>query len=320
MTLRGTLGHVRVVVFAIAVGCGSQTLHVANPEPSITVVDVGAEPRRLLRHELKPDATERMELALKIRINTAFTNTVLETGHRSADFPTIKNVALIKVTSLASDGVATVSSEVENVTVLDDVVDPKLRTRVADEVAALKGSRVSWRMAPSGRISDVAFEASNVPASARNRLSTFADSLRETSVVFPDAAIGIGATWKVTSEQSFAGVTWNRTVTYRLKALTDSSATVVTQIVMRARSQALSVEPNATTKLTSGTSNADGELIVPLRGLVATGTGQSTSEVNLLIVRGRLRITSTVQTETLSSVKPLVAASPGGETPHASDP
>ena len=295
-----------MLLLVMAVGCGSQAPHVAKPEPSITVVDVGAEPLRGLRYELKPDATERMELTVKIRMNTAFTNTVLETGHRSADFPTIKHVALIKVVSVGADGVATVSSDVENITVLDDVVDPALRTRVEAEVTPLDGSRVSWRMAPSGQISDVAVEAPNATPSARARLSTFADSVRETAVVFPAAAIGIGATWEMTSEQSLAGVTWTRAVTYRLRALTDSSATIDARIVMRAPAQALSVEPNATTKLTSGTSNANRELIVPLRGLVATGTGRSMSQMNLSIVRGRLRITSTVQTETLSSVKPVV--------------
>jgi len=312
------LGRERVLVLAIAIGCGSKPLHVTKPEPSITVVDVGAEPQRLLRYELTPDATERMEMTFKIRASTAFTNTVLETGQSSADFPTIKNVTLIKVTSLGADGLASVRSEVENITVLDDVVDPALRTRTQAEVAQLKGSRVSWRMTPSGRISDVAVDAPNASPSARHRLSTFADAVRETSVIFPVAAIGIGATWQVTSEHSSAGVTWNRTVTYRLKALTDLSATIDVQFVMRAPSQALSVEPNASTKLTSGTSSANGELIVPLRGLVATGSAQGTSEMNLLIVRGRLRITSTVQTEMQSSVKPVVAASPGGDSaaPH----
>ena len=320
MRLARMLGRERVLVLAIAVGCGSQAPHVAKPEPSITVVDVGAEPRRLLRYELTPDATERMELTSKIRMRTAFTNTVLETGQSSADFPTIKNVNLIMVTSLGADGLASVRSEVENITVLDDVVDPALRARTEADVAQLKGSRVSWRMTPSGRISDVAVEAPNASPSRRNRLSNLADAVRETSVMFPAAAIGIGATWQVTSEHSSAGVTWNRTATYRLKALTDSSATIDAQFVMRAPSQALSVEPNASTKLTSGTSNANGELIVPLRGLVATGSAQGTSEMNLLIVRGRLRITSTVQTETLLSVKPVVATSPNNETPATNEP
>jgi hypothetical protein len=295
------------VVVVVGFGCGgSQRLaRMANPEPSIEIVDPGAAPRQRLRYDLTLHAPERRELNLKVRATTTFTNTVLETGRRSADFPTMRFVERVEVGAVTPAGAAEVTSEVEEITALDDVVDPAIRKQVEPEVAAMKGLRVSWRMAPSGRIADLAVDAPNASGTARDRISAFADAMRELGVVFPDAEIGVGATWRVTTAQSSRDVKWNRTTTYRLRALTDSNATVEARIVMRAPSQALRVEPNATTRLTSATSEGTAELVVPLRGLVATGTIRSTSEASFSIIRGHLRITSTVQAEVLASVRPL---------------
>jgi len=71
----------------------------------------------------------------------------------------------------------------------------------------------------------------------------------------------------------------------------------------KAGSQALSVEPNATTTVTSGTATMVADLNVPLRGLVPIATAQGSSEVNLSSVQRHLRITSTVRTETLVAMQ-----------------
>jgi hypothetical protein len=70
----------------------------------------------------------------------------------------------------------------------------------------------------------------------------------------------------------------------------------------------LSVEPNAVTRVTSGRVDETAELIIPLRGLAPTVTSQTTSELDLSIVRGHLRITTSVQTESWSSSRPAGAA------------
>lgn len=94
---------------------------------------------------------------------------------------------------------------------------------------------------------------------------------------------------------------WQRSVKYRLRSLDDSTATVLAEVTMSAGSQALSVEPNATTRVTSGT--VVEELTVPLRALVPSGTARGTTEVNFSIVKGHARITSTVRAETTVAVQ-----------------
>lgn len=294
-----------VAVFsALVAGCGgSQHTSGVLVEPTIKVLDAGAEPRQHLHYELTPHVPERVELTFRLRVDGAYTNTVSGTGHRSAEFPTIKSTVRIEVAALDADGIATVNSIVEDVAVLDGVVDPTIHRMVDVEVKAMKGWQGSWRMAPSGRISDVAASAPNGPA--RSRLVNVADTMRGNAVMFPDQAVGVGASWQATSRYVLSGVTWDKTTTYRLKALTDSSATVDAETSMRADPQALRVEPNASTRLTSATANATAELVVPLRSLVATATSRGTSEMNLLFVWGRSRLTSSVQTENISSSRPI---------------
>ena len=293
------------LVASVAACGGSQRASSVLVEPTIRVLDAGVEPRQLLHYDLTGLVPERMELSFKLRINGEYTNTVLETGHQTADFPTIKNTARLEVRSVGADGTATVSSIVEDVAILDDVVDPAIRRMIDVEVNAMKGSQYSWRMTPSGRIFDVTASAPNASAAVRARLSNVADTIRGNSVIFPDQAIGAGASWQVTSRYVLSGVTWEQTATYRLRDLTDSVATVSAQISMHADSQALSVEPNATTRLTSATGNASAELVVPFHSLVATATSRGASEMSLLVVRGHQRLASSIQTEAFTSMRPI---------------
>src|SRR5262249_41551390 len=157
------------------------------------------------------------------------------------------------------------------------------RTDAERQADAFKGVRTSWRRSPSGVISGIKFDA-------HDRLASLADWLRDSSVVFPDTEIGIGATWKVTSEFDARGIHWNQTSTSHLTTLTGAAAPVDAETTIQAPSQAISVEPNATTTLRSGTGHGAGQMVIPLHGLVVTSTVQSTAEINLTIVRGSRRL------------------------------
>ena len=286
------------VALLFVVACGSNTPHVATPA-MITVLDPGAEPRQVLRYEPTLHVPERAEMTLKTRVTNRFTNTVLETGQRSIDNPSIRLVQRFDAVETTPTGETVMRFEIEDATVLDDVVDPALRALAAARSAKMKGLRGSWHLAPSGKATELVLQTPD--AEHRSDLSP----MRESSVVFPDVPVGIGATWQVTSHESIGGVTWDRKATYRLRGLADSTASIDADIAMHASSQALSTEPNATTTLTSATMNIAAQLTIPLHKLVTTSSAQGTSESNFSIVRGHLRITSTMQIEMLSSVNPI---------------
>jgi hypothetical protein len=122
-------------------------------------------------------------------------------------------------------------------------------------------------------------------------------------VQFPEADIGVGGTWQIVSRSTIAGVKWTKKATYTLRELTDDQATVDVSIAMRAASQALRVEPNATTTLESGEGSTTGQAFVPRHGLVTPRSSQTTTEASFLIVNRHLRISSTVRSEALSAIK-----------------
>lgn len=293
-----------LVFVAVAFACGGTQRPTVPDDPAIQIIDAGAEPRSPLRLELTAGRPERMELTQKLRINVAETNTVLESGLRSVDLPSIVRVLRFDVTAIDADGIAVVSSVVEDVKVLDDFVDPKVRAAAQLEANAMKGEKSSWRITPTGRISIIP-TPSNLRARLGPHVASVASTVRDNHVLFPGHPLGVGARWTVVSQHVVSGVTWERTTTYWLKALTDSTATVDAQTSTRANSQALSVEPNASTRLTSATAEATAEIVIPLHGTVATMTSRATGEFNFLVVRRHLRLVTSITAETFSSMRPI---------------
>lgn len=288
-----------LVLFAFASACSSGPSHVAKPAPTIVVVESGAEPRLRLHYDPEPGLVEKVETGTKLRVSNTSTNTTLDTGTTTADVPTIIMRGRLEVTGRSRSGDALVSYAIDDVSALDDLIDPRMRKAVEVIKREVKDARATWRLLPTGEVADVNLEAPNATTPPRE----LSNSVHHLFVRFPEADIGVGAIWQIEYQDTLSGVTWTQKTTYTLRALTDGQATVDVSVAMRAQPQDLSVEPNATTKLTSGEGTASGQAIVPRRGLVASGSSQSANEVNLLIVRGRLRVSSVLRTETFSSVK-----------------
>jgi hypothetical protein len=273
---------------AVLVGCGSTTPHPATTE----VTNLGAEPRRLLRYEPRPNEPERFELTMKVRTLTKFTNTVLEEGEQAVDLPTVQVRG-----HMAANAASDISWELDEITILGDFVDPWLRAAMERELPKMKGWRATWHVAPNGE--QTAFVVRHTPR--------YLPDLREalpSQFVFPDVPVGVGARWQETSTMKPTKIRWQRRTTYHLRALDENAATLDVHVEARAGSQAVSVEPKSTTRLNGGTLVGDFEVRVPFRGVVATSSGRSEGELNYAIVRGRTRITATVTTETLGSMKP----------------
>jgi hypothetical protein len=293
-----------IAALAFASGCSTRGERVAKPAPIVVVLEPGAEPRQRLRYEPTPGLSEEVEASTKLRITNTFTNTVLETGQRSADYPTTVIRGRLQVTGRSPEGDALLSFAVEDVRTLGDVVDPRVRQQVDAELQRLRGAHASFRLLPTGELADVKLDIRNTP---QERVSRLASSFDEMFVRFPQADIGIGGTWQIETHATISGVKWTKKATYTLRELTDGQATVDVSIAMRAASQALRVEPNATTTLESGEGSTSGQAFVPRHGLVTSGSSQTTTEASFLIVRRHLRISSTVRTETLSAVKRIDA-------------
>jgi len=310
-----TYGPVRLCMSVVLLGsilgtisACSGTTRVPNVSPPrITVLNAGQESRYLLKYTLTR-LRQRMEVSIKIRTDTTVTNTVLETGTQSLDFPTLKVILAVDVTPRVATDMVDVAASVEDATVLDDALDAELRDRMRQYVSGAKGWRTRWRMTSSGATSDLAIEApANMPQSFSQDLSNVANSLAANVAMFPDVPIGNGARWQVVTQTAFSGVIWNKTTEYTITQLTSSDALVLeADSVLHARPGALKVEPNATTRLVSGRSSSRSELRLSGHSPVpTTATTQTSTETTILAVRGRLRITATTVTQVLSTIRPV---------------
>lgn len=278
----------RWLLVLLLCACGSTVRIPASP--TLSIVDRGAEPRQLLRFAPIPGTTERAEVTIKQRLRTAYTNTVLEDGRTDVDQPSMRLIGPVVTENVSAAG-AKITFTIETAEVLDDVVDARARPQVEAAAKGMVGSAVVWRRAANGATEPIA-----VPAALGSEL--FGDP------TFPDEPVGIGASWRVTKAFTSSGVRFRAVMTYRLRDLMPSQVTLDLETDLVAPEQALSVEPNASVHLTSATGRGTGHAVIPLHSAIATSSVQWTVELNLKIVRGRLRVTSSQTLERVQSLRP----------------
>ena len=262
--------------------------------PHLELTSSGAEPREVIRFQATTNTTERAELTLKLRTRTTFENTVLEQGRTDVDFPAVRVGGPMTVTEASPNGDAAITFVIDEVELLDDVVDPRMRAAMVARTEALRGIQVSWRRAPDGAITPIA-------GSAKEEWQDIAEGLAAAAIRFPLEPIGIGATWRVSSTFQAGEVRGLRVVTYHLRDRDDATVTIDAETELRAGDQALSTEPNATKHLRSARGSGTLHGVVALHGVIAESQAQTRLELDVLITQRHLRVQSTVAIETIFS-------------------
>lgn len=286
----------------VLAACGGGVAALTPMAPVVDVSGAGSHPRRVVTIGLTSGTVEWVELDSKLRVDAAITDTTLDTHRRAIDFPTIRNRVRLEVMN-ADAGGGVVAFEVESSEVLDDVVDGRVRAAVSAELGASKGLRGTYRVARDGTVSDVVLAAGpdRRAPELRQRWTT---ALQDSGAVFPAQPIGVGAVWRVRSRVKIEGTLWHRVVTYTLRDLDARRATVRVVAEMHAPSQALRVEPTATSQLSSGKASTTGEIDVPLTAVARALRLTGTMELNVLVTQRRLRISSSVRNETWLTSRP----------------
>jgi hypothetical protein len=285
--------------------CGGAQSTSPSAAPDIVVQAVGAEPWSVVRYSLAPGFEQHFELTLKVRAATRFTNTVLEEGTRELDFPGLLLRMRVAVTAVTPAGDADLTYEIEEARLLDDVVDPSMSVFAGREAMSMRGARTTARLSASGAMSNVRAVAASASQAAERWRTELHSALYDTEAVFPDAPIGVGAVWRVTSHPTLRDVHWTRVATYTLRARTASTVDVEAVIEMTAGSQALRTEPNASTRLTSATSKGAAHARLALAKVAGEASTTGTAELSYLIVRRHARLSSTTRIDSILSSRPL---------------
>jgi hypothetical protein len=272
---------------AALVACGGSQKGVqVIAAPTLTVVDDGDQPQRVVRIDVPVHTRERAEEHIDSVV----------AGHESrVQYPTVRMWSTYEVTDVAVDGTMTVHVTADRATYDGDIPDPKARQTVEAEVAALRRTDRTYRLSPSG-------------VQTHDGAPKDAD-ISKVDIRFPDAPIGIGAEWRVTSAFAIDGVKFNRTANYHLRGLDDATATVEVVFEADAPKQVIEMNPTNSVELTRGHAAGRGTYKIPLHGLVVTGGGMITSELAMSIAQqglGRIGLEQTIEEQT--TIKPADGA------------
>jgi hypothetical protein len=292
----------RRALIALA-ACGAPQAPTTASEPSVKVLEPGSEPRRVLRYQLDAGARARAELTSKATVTAALTSTVLETTTQKTEFPTERMRLALEVIEKRPNGDVRVSSRIEDATLdPDGAVDPKMRAQLAGDLTRQRGKKAEWWMTPAGVVEPIE-RGVDEPRLAVTDLTKLA--IEREVVRFPAEAVGVGASWQITTRPRLDGVRWERIETLRVRGLTDDAATLDSEVVMKAREQDLSVEPTSTAKLTGASMRTTSTLVVPLKRLVGERYGEASGDVGLSVTSKDLRVTSSTQIQSVFTAKPM---------------
>lgn len=175
-------------------------------DPSLVLIDAGAAPRRELGYRFAVGAQERCEFATSIHGSMHFSAPDGSAVEEPAPGPDERVVVELSVGELDADGSPTVHWEV--VESKDAAPDGN-----ADAALTLKGLAGQLFVTDLGHVTGSRFEPTEGTAAALAELDRGARSL---FVPLPAAAVGVGASWSVSSRVSLLGIKTERTQTYRL--------------------------------------------------------------------------------------------------------
>lgn len=252
-------------------------------EPQIELLNPGAEPRQAIR--FKPAVNARQVATLTLAMDMAMT--VAGNPVPQVKVPTSVMTMETIVTRIDPNGDIHYQFRYTNV---DVIADPAVPKPVLDAVKAqnlkLIGIRGSFVMDDRGRSKSGSFTFPNdIDATTRQTLEQLAQSSSQFSAPMPDAAVGKGASWRLSSPITVNGIQMIQTAIYRLATLQDGVANLDVGLEQEAKPQKMSqpgVPPEVVMTLKSLKSQGQGKVmlrldqLLPVRSTVAV---RSTNEI-----------------------------------------
>jgi hypothetical protein len=258
----------------------------------VAVIEAGAEPRRVVTFSTALHVPEPFEVTTDFTFTLSVANGGRPASHQNLKPPRIKLLGHSEATQQMPDGGSRVETRFDDFVLLDSV-DAGTRANIEKTFQSFKNMTSSVVRSPNGSTSEPLVTGSQAMAA----IFASGNTNGVVKVVFPSVAVGGGASWRSTSTNKMMGASWELDTTYRLRELTDTHAVIDFDAVTTAKRQTLSLEPNASTTLTSGKGTMHGSVDVPLGGLVAPGEAHGTLEANLETAGGHTQQVVSMQGE-----------------------
>jgi hypothetical protein len=252
--------------------------------PKVEVLNPGAEPRQQLR--FKPAVNTKQTSVMKFDVD-------MEMSISSAAMPKVElptNVITIDTTVNRIDPNGDIHYEFRysKIDVIDNgkVPKPVLEAMTAQnkKLVGIGGNFVADNRGytKSGRFT----VPKDLDPTTRQVFDQLSQSINQFSYPLPEAAIGKGAQWRVTSPLTISGITLTQTATYQLVSLQNGVVTIDVSLTQKAQPQKLTqpgLPSGAVMTLKSLNSQGKGKINMRLDQLLPTKSNismQSTNEIN----------------------------------------
>ena len=180
-------------------------------DTTVTVLDVGQEPRQVLRLRPKPGSTEQIQLRMEMAMRQ-------ELGNESKPMvrlPAMTMVFTLHVESVEDGTIRCVSETVSHEVEDDGRFPPAVIDKIRAELAGTEGMRISYVLTDRGVAHDMQVDIpSTASPNMRETMKRAADTMRQLSFPLPAEAVGPGARWSVTDGVTAAGLALSQTAEY----------------------------------------------------------------------------------------------------------
>ena len=199
-------------------------------DAKLLLLDIGQEPRQLLRLQPAPGSTE----VVKIRMEMAMRQGIMGNESPMVRIPATTMEVGLEVTSV-QDGKITCETVTRGYEVADDgQFPPAALERMRKELAGIEGMRGHYVMTDRGVPEEVDLEIpSTASPNMQRTMKSTAEAMRQLSFPLPAEAVGPGARWSVTDELDSAGLHLEQTATYMLAGCDADKCTIDVEVSQR---------------------------------------------------------------------------------------
>lgn len=251
-------------------------------QPKLELLNAGAQPLQPLRFKPRVNLKESANLTLNLNVKVSFSGTPV-----ASKPPSTQMKMETVITKVDPNGDIHYTFRFVDVDVVENgTLPPAVMSQVRTQVKKLVGLRGSFVVNDRGQTKSGSFTIpQSVDSKTRQLLKQMSQSLEQVSAPVPDAAVGVGAKWRVSMPLTVGEITLVQTETYELVSLKDGIATLKVEVEQTAKPQRLNspeIPKSANLMLKSLTSIGQGQTLVRFDRLLppsATISLTSNSEI-----------------------------------------
>lgn len=223
----------------IAADAVGQAALLAGNGPTMTIIDAGAEPRRVLRYRFNEDSSESASMELGIDMGMSMGGIQIP----QMGIPTIRMVIGLSQVDVSEDGSARYEFNIGETELIDSPgTDPAIANAVRASLGQLPSMSGWARVDSRGAQLEGGI---NLGGGIDPQLSQLFDSaeqgLQQMSAPLPEQAVGAGAVWEVVQQIQSGGFAVNQTASYTIEAIQGDLVTLAVSMSQSAPPQQVEV-------------------------------------------------------------------------------